>query len=80
MFLICLGVFVGLFVIANGLLLLFWPKYFLRFYDFWARGDYAGRTGRWRNNVGSFGYRFFGLGCVAVGLYMTWNFFRIGWF
>ena len=71
---------VGLFVIANGLLLLFWPKHLLRFYDFWARGDYVGRAGRWRNNIGGFEYRFFGLGCVAVGLYMIWNLVRIGAF
>ena len=37
-FFISIGVFLGLFVIANGLLLAFWPVQFLRFYDFWNRG------------------------------------------
>jgi hypothetical protein len=79
MFILSIGAFFALFMIANGFLLLFWPKYFLRFYDFWSRGDYVGRTGRWRSNVGRFEYRLLALGFVIIGLVMLWNVVRIGW-
>jgi hypothetical protein len=74
---ILLGWFLGLFVAANGLLLLFWPKHFLRFYDIWARGDYVGRTGRWRENVAGFEGKLLGLGFLMAGVYVLWSTARI---
>src|ERR1035437_4036622 len=48
-------------MITNGLLLAFWPLQFLRFYDFWNRGDYVGRAASWRKKVGKVEYRLLGL-------------------
>jgi hypothetical protein len=79
MFMILIGIFFALFMIANGSLLLFWPKYFLRFYDFWSHGDYVGRAARWRSSVGKIGYRLLGLGASFAGVLMLWNLIRTGW-
>jgi hypothetical protein len=75
---ISIGVLLGLFVIANGLLLAVWPVHFLRFYDFWNRGDYVGRTASWRQKVGSIEYRLLGLVCFAAGVFVLWNVLHIG--
>ena len=77
-FLIWIGLLMGLFVIANGLLLAFWPVRFLRFYDFWNRGDYVGKTAAWRRDVGKMEYRLLGLGAVVVGAAMVWDLVRVG--
>ena len=66
----------ALFVIANGLLLAFWPAHFLRFYDFWSRGDYVGKTAPWRKNVGKIEFRLLGLGFLVVGIGMFWDLVR----
>jgi hypothetical protein len=72
-FFISIGLLMGLFMIANGLLLAFWPGRFLRFYDFWNRGDYVGKTASWRNNVEKIENRLLGVGALAVGLAMIWD-------
>jgi uncharacterized protein YjeT (DUF2065 family) len=76
MFFISIGLLMGLFLIANGLLLAFWPRRFLRFYDFWARGDYVGRTAPWRKNVETLEYRLFGLLTIVAGGVMMWDILR----
>ncbi|MGC2111016.1 MAG: hypothetical protein WA655_15960, partial [Candidatus Korobacteraceae bacterium] len=67
----------GLFLVGNGCLLLFSPKYFLRFYDIWARGDYVGRTASWRNRVAGWEGQVLGLVFVIAGLYVLWSIVRI---
>ncbi len=71
MFVISIILFMAFFMIANGLLLAFWPQRFLRFYDFWNRGDYVGRTAPWRKNVEKIEYRLLGLGALVVGIAMS---------
>jgi hypothetical protein len=68
----------GLFVIANGLLLAFSPGRFLRFYDFWNRGDYVGKTASWRKNVEKMEYRLLGAGALVVGVAIIWDLVRAG--
>ncbi|MGB6776012.1 MAG: hypothetical protein WBD25_07645 [Terriglobales bacterium] len=77
-FFILIGLLMGLFIIANGLLLAFWPKRFLRFYDFWNRGDYVGKTASWRGNVEKMEYRLLGSAAVVVGAAMIWDLVRVG--
>jgi len=77
-FFISIGVFLGLFLIASGLLLAFWPVRFLRFYDFWNRGDYVGRTASWRQKVGTIEYRLLGLVCFVAGVVVLWDVLHIG--
>jgi len=77
-FLIFIGLLVGLFVITNGLLLAFLPGRFLRFYDFWSRGDYVGKTALWRKNVEKMEYRLLGLGAIVVGVAMVWDLVHVG--
>jgi uncharacterized protein YjeT (DUF2065 family) len=77
-FLVLIGVLVGLFVIANGLLLTLWPQRFLRFYDFWNRGDYVGRTASWRGNVEKVEFKLLGLAAMVVGAAMVWDLVRVG--
>jgi uncharacterized protein YjeT (DUF2065 family) len=80
-FFISIGLLMGLFVIANGLLLAFWPTRFLQFYDFWNRGDYVGKAASWRKNVETIEYRLPGLGAVVIGAAMVWDLIRlVGWF
>jgi len=67
-FIISIGLFMGLFLLLNGLLLAFWPGRFLRFYDFWNRGDYVGKTASWRKNVEKLEYRLLGAGALVVGI------------
>jgi hypothetical protein len=78
MFVISIGLFMGLFLLLNGLLLAFWPERFLRFYDFWNRGDYVGKTGSWRKNVEKLEYRLFGAGALVVGIAVIWDLVRVG--
>ena len=78
MLFISVGLFIGLFVIVNGALLAFWPGRFLRFYDFWNRGDYVGRTASWRGNVEKMEYRLLGLGAIIAGAAMVWDLVRVG--
>jgi uncharacterized protein YjeT (DUF2065 family) len=75
---ISIGVLVALFMIANGLLLVFWPGHFLRFYDFWNRGDYVGKTDSWRKDVETIVWRLLGLGALVVGIAMIWDLVRVG--
>jgi uncharacterized protein YjeT (DUF2065 family) len=77
-FFISIGLLMALFVSANGLLLAFWPLRFLRFYDFWNRGDYVGKTASWRKNVEKTEYRLLGLGALVVGVAMVWDLVRVG--
>ncbi len=77
-FIVSIGLFLALFMIANGILLVFWPRYFLRFYDFWTSGDYVGKTAPWRKNVEKVEYRLLGLGAVVLGIVILWDIFRIG--
>ena len=77
-FIVSIGLFMGFFMIANGLLLAFWPLRFLRFYDLWNRGDYVGKTASWRKNVERTEYRLLGLGALAVGVAMVWDLVRVG--
>ncbi len=65
-------------MIANGLLLAFWPDHFLRFYDFWNRGDYVGKTANWRKNVETIQYRLLGVGAFVVGIAIMWDILRVG--
>jgi hypothetical protein len=78
MFIVSVGLFIAFFMIANGLLLAFWPHRFLRFYDFWNRGDYVGKTASWRKNVEKVEYRLLGLGALVVGIAIIWDVFRVG--
>lgn len=79
-FLILIGLLMGLFLMANGLLLAVWPKRFLWLYDLWNRGDYVGKTGSWRKNVDNAEYRSLGLGVLVVGAAMIWDLVRVsGW-
>jgi uncharacterized protein YjeT (DUF2065 family) len=76
-FIVSIGLFMGFFMIANGLLLAFWPQRFLRFYDFWNRGDYIGRTASWRKNVEKAEYRLLGLGAMVAGVAIIWDVLRV---
>jgi len=79
-FVVLIGFVMGLFLIANGLLLAFWPRRFLRFYDFWNPGDYVGRTASWRSDVEKMECRLLGLAFVVFGAAMVWNLVRVlGW-
>ena len=77
MFLIWVGVFVGFFLVGNGVLLSFWPKHFVRFYEIWAAGDHVGKA-RIHRDVERFEYRCLGLAFVIAGLYMIWHLVRVG--
>jgi hypothetical protein len=77
MVLIWVGVIVGFFLLANGVLLLFWPKGFVRFYDVWAGGDYVGRA-HIRRDVKSWKYKILGLLFGAAGLYIIWDLGQLG--
>ncbi len=77
MFITALGVVFSLFIMGNGLLLIAWPRQFLRFYDFWSPGDYVARTAHWRDKIESFEYRLLGLGALGVGILIMWNVLRI---
>lgn len=79
MFIISMGMFLALFMIANGLLLAFWPGHFLRFYDFWNRGDYVGKTASWRKKVDTVEYKLLGLSALVVGVVVFWDILRVGW-
>ena len=75
-----IGSFAALFVIVNGSLLLFWPQHFLRFYDFYNRGDYFGRTGAWRKDVHTMQYKLLGVAFVIGGAVIIWSLARsAGW-
>jgi hypothetical protein len=78
MFFISIGLFMGLFIIINGTLLAFWPIRFLRFYDFWNRGDHVGRTASWRGNVEKMEFRLLGLVAMVIGAAMIWDLVRVG--
>ena len=67
----------GLFLMTNGLLLTFWPRRFLRFYDFWNPGDYVGRTAHWRSDVEKMEYRLLGLVSVVFGAAIVWNLVQV---
>jgi hypothetical protein len=75
---ILIGLFLGLFMIANGLLLAFWPRCFLRFYDFWNPGDYVGKVAPWRKEVERLQFRLLGVGCFVVGMAVLWDLLRVG--
>ena len=77
-FFILIGLLMGLFVFANGLLLAFWPCRFLRFYDFWNRGDYVGRTASWRRDIEKMEYRLLGFGAVVVGAAIVSDLVSVG--
>jgi hypothetical protein len=70
---ILLGWFLGLFMVANGVLLVFSSKRFLRFYDIWARGDYVSRAGNWRNNLGGFEGKLLGLVFLIAGVAVLYS-------
>ena len=76
---VSLGLFMAFFMIANGLLLAFWPRRFLRLYDFWNSGDYVGKTASWRKNVEKLEYRRLGLGALVVGIAIIWDILRVRW-
>ena len=63
----------GLFLIVNGFLLSFKPEEFLRFYDFCNRGDYVGKAGAWRRDVGNIQYKLLGLCVLFVGAAIIWG-------
>ena len=63
-------IFIGLALIAclslaNGILLVFWPDLFLRFYDWQNPGDWWGKGGGWRKDVENPGL---GVLLIAIGL------------
>jgi hypothetical protein len=58
------GVFVG----ANGALLLFLPDQFLRFYDFFGIPVSDRTRGEWRTHLHEPGYKILGLVFLLVGL------------
>jgi len=60
----------ALFMIANGALLALWPRRFVRFYDFWTRGDRVGRRVFRGANVERIEYRLLGVGLLVFGLLM----------
>ncbi len=76
-FFIGIGVFLGLYMLASGLLLAFWPAQFLRFYDFWNGGDYVGRTASWRKKIGSIESKLLGIGFFIAGVIVLWNILHI---
>jgi hypothetical protein len=78
LFVILIGLFLALFMIANGALLAFWPRQFLRFYDFWASGDYVGKAASWRKNVEKVEYRLLGAAAFIFGIAILWDIFRTG--
>jgi hypothetical protein len=77
LFIVSIGLFIGLFMIANGVLLVFWPRLFLRFYDLWASGDYVRRNAPWRKNVESGEARILGLGAAVFGMAILWDILRL---
>jgi hypothetical protein len=64
--------------VYDSLLKTFWPRQFLRFFDFWAGGDVIAKTGTWRNKIYKFEYRILGLGALVVGLMIMWDFLGKG--
>jgi len=79
-FIDAIGSFAALFLIVNGSLLLFWPRHFLRFYDFWNRGDYIGRNAAWRKDVHTTEYKLLGVAFVVGGAVIIWGVARSsGW-
>ncbi len=47
----CLGIMIGTFFLVNGALLAFRPDLFLKFQDWYARGDYGAKNPAWRQQV-----------------------------
>ena len=54
-------------------MLVFWPKRFLKFYDFWAGGDYVGKIGAWRNSVEKFESKLLEMGALVMGVVIIWD-------
>ena len=79
-FIVAIGLLLALFMITNGVLLALWPRRFLRFYDFWASGDYVGKAAPWRKSVEKVEFRLLGLIALVVGVAILWNSYRVaGW-
>lgn len=71
-FFLAIGLFMGIFMTTNGVLLIFWPRHFLRFYDFYARGEWV-KTATWRKDVGNFDWKMFGLITLVAGIAILWD-------
>jgi hypothetical protein len=48
---LCLGILVGAFFLVNGVLLAFQPELYLKFHDWYARGDYRAKSPEWRQQA-----------------------------
>jgi hypothetical protein len=77
-FFVVVGVLFGVFSMTNGFLLVVCPKNFLRFYDFWSRGDYVGRTASWRKDVERAEWRILGAGFFVIGIAIIWAMLHLG--
>ena len=66
----------ALFVMANGVVLVFWPRHYLRFYDFWVNRSSIGKAAPWRKDVEKVEYRLLGLGAIVSGLVILWSIFH----
>ncbi len=76
LFIVLGGSFFALYMIINGMLLAFWPRHYLRFYDFWVNRDSVGKAAPWRKDVENVEYRLFGLVALASGLAILWGIFH----
>jgi len=67
-----LAMVLALLAVLNGVLLAFLPKYFLRAYDCYARGDYVGRTAEWRAKIDNPEYKIAGIALAAFGIFIIY--------
>jgi hypothetical protein len=66
------AIIVASFAVLNGIPLAFLPKYFLRVYDWYARGDFIGRTAKWRAKTATPEYKIAGAAIAAFGIYIIY--------
>jgi hypothetical protein len=64
--------FLGVFSVTNGVLMLTSPRLFLRFHELLNRGDYAAKTGSWRKDVDKREFKLAGLGLLFLGAIPVW--------
>lgn len=65
------GVLLCLFMVVNGILLVFAPGLFLRFYDWYTPGDYVSKNAEWRNSVYDVESRILGIFMLCLGVFFT---------
>ena len=72
-----LGVFLGIFIAINGFLIIFYPDSFLRFHDWYTPGDYVSKHADWRNTVHETQFRVVGVVALCFGAFVVVSLLRI---